>query len=337
MGNSRIRKIVDLLEDKKQPFLNSLSEKIRKSIAEGKNSQQCLELVTKTSDGSINKHHFPGFSMNYADLLLAFCFKKQVNRGGIDYSVDSALTDEIVKLVIEEFTLFYKKNYAEIAEQLSQEIMSNLKVREKIFSTLLSKPSLHVKEGVKEATIEILNRALDSQGDNVKDVLSQKVAAAASTAAASPIGHAIIVKVQAYIVAHLHLIILKLLAMPAVHSMIAVVVKKIVISAIIAAFLHLLIAKTGLSVGAVVAVILVPIVAGIIVNEWFSFPSNLGNEIARDVTEELGKVFPKVNKEILESALEQMLEIIPKEVMSLLENDSEIQEGVERIMTMLNI
>jgi hypothetical protein len=55
-----------------------------------------------------------------------------------------------------------------------------------------------------------------------------------------------------------------------------------------------------MSASALVGFILVPLIAGLLIREWLSFPKKIAREVSKSVTAELSSNFIEINTNILE-------------------------------------
>ncbi len=304
MSNQKIiNEIIESLKGKKESFLTQVESDVYQHIRV-KSTIECLTITTQKSSGSARIKWEPSLipdeGFDYVRRLIPFLRKKNYN-GQI---VDSALTEGIIEVVINSFNKLYQSNNEIIAKKLVDAILINEKASNAFLDGVLSSKFSNVsKSYIKSAALGALKTQFASIAPVVRDSAAPVIAKATALAASTPIIKSIIAKLTIYIAAHLHVILAKLIAVPAIKIAIAALIKKFVIAAIVAAIVKFIVVKTGMSVGAIVAVVLVPIVVYLIVKEWNNFPENLARGIAEEIRKELRNEFVKTNETILSEIL----------------------------------
>ncbi|MEZ5044127.1 MAG: hypothetical protein R2828_29810 [Saprospiraceae bacterium] len=249
--------IINSLKKDKQSFLNDVEKSIKEYI-EKKSPIECLTLTTQKYGNSKKVRWEPSLNptecASYVKRLIPFLRKKKEYKGEI---LDSGLSDGVVEVVIKSFTKFYQKNNDVLAKKLVEAILVNEKASNAFWEGVLSSKFTRVsKSYIKSAAFDTVINTLKTQYDTVAPVVKESatpiIVKATTLAASSPIIKAIVTKLTIFLAAHLHIILAKLIAMPAVKALIVGLLKKYVIAAIIAGFLKVIIAKTGLSIGAAV-------------------------------------------------------------------------------------
>lgn len=331
-----VQKILNALQEKKEPFFDKLRDSIRVYVS-SKSTSECLELVTRQKDDTILAHWTGSDGLNYVKRLIAFCRKKDFD----GYQIDSGLTDGIVKLVTDELSSFYQDNSEAISKYLLQAMLQDKKASTAFFDTLFDSTIVrYISNEAKHQAMILLLEAIDVNTDQIKEIMKQKVTTFATIifakAVASPIAKAIMTKAAYILAIHLKVLIPKLLAIPAIKSMIIIAIKKFVIAAVVASFIKLIVAKTGLSAGTAVAIILLPIVLGILAYEWLTFPEKLGRGIAEGVIAEWDKNFTETNKTIIEKLLEDFIGNEAENFGKSLADNEEIQEAIQQLLNLVN-
>jgi hypothetical protein len=118
--------------------------------------------------------------------------------------------------------------------------------------------------------------------------------------------------VASYLNAHcggtIAILVTKSLATPIVSKALLLVMKKVVASAIIAATAKAIALEPGISLHAAVMVVLIPLILGLVAWDIAHFPSELGENVARQVRNELDGTFAEVNTAIAESRVDNIID-----------------------------
>lgn len=334
--DQHLQEIVSKLESKKGPYLDKLSRAIEAHIV-SQSTTDCLTLVLRNKQGRIVERWKPQRGIGYADRLIAFVR----NAPYAGYTVDSAITDDVTRLATDQFNKFYEQHTDLITVEFTAAMMQNPRVK-KAFADAISrmKPVRFAKAEVKSQIFELLLGSLKDQIYDVSGMVALKVGgavtAAAGTAASVPVIKAIIAKFGAVLAVHIKVLILKLVAIPAVKKIIMSIVSKYVLVAMVGSFIKLIIAKTGMGIGAVVAIVLAPIIVAILAYEWFHFPEKLGKEVASGVKEQLSGDFTAVNFDVLSALYNQVVDTAITDFNKWVQDDPELEEEVDRLVSLLS-
>lgn len=341
MNNQKIiADIISKLEKDKDGFLADVEKRIYEYIR-AKSTIECLTITTQKKLASSKMvwkpSLIPGEGYDYARRLIPFLRKKKY-KGQI---VDSGLTDGVIEIVIDSFNRFYQRNNEALANKLVEAILTNEKTADAFMDGVLSSKlssvsKSHIKSAAYDTILASLKTNFDSIAPIVKENAAPVIAKTTAIAASSPIVKAIITKLTIYIAAHLHIILAKLIAIPAVKVVLVTMVKKFVIAAIVAGILKFLVAKTGLSIGAIVAVILIPIIAVFIVREWNHFPEKLAEGISVEVANELSGKFTATNREILTEVVKYVTGDYAKQIgISIMEEDPSFAKDIDKLLKVI--
>lgn len=315
----------------KDDFLEALADRIERRIA-SKNTSECLTLVL-TKNGTASETWEPSEGIPYAQRLIAFMRGKDFAGS----KVDSALTKEITDLTIDEFNTFYKRHDALIAQTFSEAMLQEPRIQEALMIAMgNSKTFAYASAAARKQVMDVLMGVLKSQAGDVAQVVGAKVSAGAVTAATAaasiPIVKTLMIKLGAMLAVHLKVLLVKLIAIPAVKHAIVILVKKFVIVAIVGGIAKLILAKAGIGLGAAVAIILAPIIAWIIVHEWRNFPNKLAKEVAQGVRNELNRSFQDTNETILNTMYNGALDQAGQQINQWINEDEDIANVVSDLV-----
>lgn len=326
MPTKSLDKILDHFDEKKSDILQKIENEIKEYVCL-KETTFCLSLVDgqgKKSEPSANPFKLPAYATKLALFLTS------------SSDIDSCLTKPITDKVSETLCSFYQGETNEISQYVQEAILEDETLRkvfrDDVLGALVAK---HISKEAKKQIIDLIMESLRENAGDITSVVGQKVSIVAGKAVALsaniPISKAIASKIAILIGSQLKYFLAKALAAPAIKAIIVPVVKKVVIVGIVAGFVKLIAAKTGASVGAVVAVILIPIILWWIRHEWQNFPENLGGKVARKVREELSGNYRSMNMDILEGLPEDFMNRSSSEIAKKLLSDDEIKAGVEKL------
>lgn len=352
-----LNSLVGQLGEKKVPFLQGLSSDVKKYIS-GKTTEHCLGLrVIPLSGDGYETVLYPSLSLDlasYVSKLIPFLFKSNYKEYGIEYKVDSVLTNEVVDIVSERYQQFYKGNQDIISDHVIICIASQEDISDVLFQTIVNnnsatklaskeikqhvvdflKHSLHAKlqemsSSLGHSTIAIVNRALsNSVVSSVVTNISLIIGKVAAASITKTIG-AIVVKNTAIYVSHnLGIILAKVMAIPAIKAFIT----KFVLAAILAGFIKVIVVSTGASVGTVLLFILIPILVAFIAYEWIHLPEKLGDAISGSIGGELATNFSTTNNKIVSELFEQFLGDKGRSLGLSMANDDELTKELMKLL-----
>jgi hypothetical protein len=328
--------IVDTLNQQKNDFLSALESSIKIHIKQ-KSTPECLTLVSRDSNGR-TLFWYPKEGMPYVQRLIAFMRGKK--HQGKD--IDSALTDEVVELVSKQFNTLYMDNQELITTNFSQALLDHVQVQE-AFRNLLSntKALRYASSAIKSKVINLLFGSLKSQTYDVAGVVAAKAAAgtgaALSVAVSIPIVKSLLSKLTMLLASKLQVLLVKMLAIPAVKKIVMVIAKKFVIATLAGSLIKLIVVKTGLSVGAVFALILLPIIAVILAHEWATFPEKLAQEVSEGVRGEVNQQYNKINLSIVGELFDTAIDIVVEDLHKWVQDDPEIEDQLAQLVAIVEV
>lgn len=287
-----VQSIVNSLGSKKGDFLSDVRYSIN-SYIKNRSFSECLTLVTRYSDGSIQYHWYPSEIFDgYTERFISFLRNKKYN----DIVVDSALTDPVVDIVSKKFESFYSDNAALISKPLLESILSNHTLVKQLADQIVEASSGSVPSYLRS---QLTNSIVHYLEDNIHANVVHLSAQAVQNIVATTTSYAVAIPVSAtllkYLAFSLKGVIAKLLATAATKTMLAGILKKIVAAKIIAA----IIALVGTSIsGSAIALIVAPLLAAYITYEAYNLPSKLGEKVSEAVANELAGEFDKINRNV---------------------------------------
>jgi hypothetical protein len=330
MKNRPLNSVLLHFDKRKHFILNKIEAKIESYIS-SQTTTFCLSLKDnkgKIYKPTINPIKLPG----YAGRLALFITPLK----NIGSNLDSALTKPVTEKVSEELCSFYQAETEAISKYIQEEIVENQTLqkifRENVIGSLVSN---HLSKEARRQVIDLIMDSLKENAGNMATAVEQKVSIIAGKAVTMsstvPISKAIATKISYLLGSQVKYFLAKALATPAVKAIIVPIIKKVVIVGIVAGFVKLIAAKTGASVGAIVATILIPIIVWWIVHEWECFPDSLSEKVSRKVCEELSGSYRTLNIDILRDLPADFLDRCGSDISKSLLTDEEIKNGVHKL------
>lgn len=278
----------------KDAFISDVNTQIQKYIS-SKSAADCLTIVEKTRYGSCTWE--PSKALDgYVPRFIAFLRKKKYKGN----ELDSYLTDKIVFIVEHSYEKFLKQNTTSLVKPIAENLLSRKDIVERIADSAIGVWKATIGDELKRRLIRMLvHRIEDSISTNIVHASSSAVVAATSktiaAAAAIPISNAVAVMLTKHLIIVLKGVIAKILASTAFKAMFATLIKKMVAAKILAIVISAVGAKiAGISVGWIVA----PLIAALIVYEYYTLPQKMAEKISENVCAELGGGFSKLNRNV---------------------------------------
>lgn len=330
--NQSLKFLVDRLGDEKYDFLNSVESKINSHISRRK-GKDCLTFVERGSTGSVLRTWRPEASGDYIKCLTNFCSGSSFKGN----ELDSYLTDDVVKVVTQEFEVFYEKNTKEIAPILTEIIIQDKVFLESLTEQIVDFANAEIPSSIKSQVASVLVHKLEDVFDaNITNSAAHAVnvvaTKAVSAAVSLPIAQHTAMIILKYLTIHLKAVLAKVLASTAIKSMIAAAVKKFAAAALIATIVKIVGAKLSLSAGAAFAFVLIPALFAFIAYELVNFPKKLGAKVSEKLRSELDGSFEKINMNILEEAVSQISSAGLSGLASSIAQEPEIKEAISGLV-----
>lgn len=353
MDKDLLKSLISELEGKKYQFLSALESDIKYHIS-SKKTEDCLILVTTPLHGGSKVKWYPVEGLPFVERLIAFLRKKNYSESGKTYKVDSILTEEVIQIVAKAFTRFYEENQQLIADYAVATIAVDRRIADSLFSSLIvnNKATRFASDRVKSAIKDFLISSFQERVNDLTGTIGHKISVAAHKAISAPIATALaaklstaaahaasmsvvkvlIVKITYYIATHVSLVIGKLMAVPAIKA----IITKLVVVSVVAAMVKAIALKTGMSVGAAITVVLIPVLFAFLAMEWTGFPEKLGGSVADSITQELGGSFSKTNAQILGGLFTEFLGDQGEELGKVIAQDEEVTKQLTNLLTLIH-
>ena len=291
-----VTEIVNILGNKKHSVVDSIENSIDLHIS-SRSWQDCLTIVLRDSNGSVRSTWYPSeITDGYTPRFIAFLRKKKYN----GYTVDSVLTDDVVKLVADKFSSFYKDNSDCISKPLLDQLL-----KDHVFVEQLSKQVVEISNGTLPSAIKsqmttvIIHHLENSMNVNIAQSCGHIIAVSTTQivafATSLPISKAMIAVMAKSIGIYMKTIIAKVLASTAMKTMMMTAVKKIVAAKIIATMIALVGTHLG---GMSIAWFVMPLLAAFIAYEVSNLPKKMGKKVSLAVRAELYGEFNTINTNI---------------------------------------
>jgi hypothetical protein len=328
-----ITDVVNALEDKKHVFLSSVQYEVQQFVA-NQSIEKCLTIVERNTDGSIHSKWYPkDFVEGYLPRLIAFCRKADYN----GRQLDSALTDDVVSIVVKEYEQFYSDNSDLLSKALLKKITDD-KAFQKVFTDNLSKSMggtvpVTVKNKIAALLIAGLHDGnnislVDSAAKSIGDTTTKIVSYAASVP--------IIKTITTFIVTHfgfqIKMLIIKVLSTAAAKGMLVALMKKVVAAKILSAIIILVGAKIGVASGGALIPGLVLILGAFIVREIYVLPKKLSEKVSTEIRNELSGEFKSVNTKVVSEIFASISTTAMNGLLADMMNTKEFKDGVNTLL-----
>jgi hypothetical protein len=283
-------------------------------------------MITTTSpEGEIVKWTLSD-GVDFFSRFYHFLMKKDFDKYGKTYKLDSALTDPIVQQVTKNYENLILAHQNELLDMVLLKIVTSDALRESIVNHItVTNPLAKINKGVAKKVVEnlligglkekliatssniaheVMNSTTQILSDSISSGVATKAAIMAAKAATTSVGKIAISKLAFLISKSLIPMLTKLLAKPAV----AMMMKKFVVTAVLGSFLKIAAAKLGLSFGAALWIVLLPLLAAWIKRDIDNFPITLATEISQNVRQDMNIGFETNLSTIYENLLESFTE-----------------------------
>jgi hypothetical protein len=318
MSDRMIDVLVERIEGDKEKFIAELRAEIKKHVA-AKNAAEVLKLVTKRGSYAVTWSIMDG--VPYAVRLVSFIREKPYVEDGVAYEVDSAMTDEILGIVLNKLSAVVLVHSELIGDIALAKIMLHDATRNRFLDVLLKGNAVAQAAGEKGKAIvagalmhgvqEKLHHLSASISSSVSEkaghllavvvksgIVTNSVAIAAKVAATAG-GKVVLAKLSIVMAESVAPLVAKLLAMPVLQA----ALKKIVAVAVVGTIAKLVAAKVGMSVASAAMWLLIPIILGLLVKDIIKLPEKLGSSLADAVCGELRKTYTRSMNEIVVALL----------------------------------
>ena len=335
MSNRDLINIINAeLGSHKDDFLKEVQDKIYKYI-DTKSCAQCLSIVERKSY-SITWE--PSDALDgYIPRFIAFLRKKRYK----GHELDSALTDEVVNIVVTTYNQFIQAHSGLIVKPILEEALNNRIIIDSIARKAVDTWQSYVPQYLKQQLMtELVHRIEESISTNIVHSSSQAVSIAATKiiagvaagAAAIPISKSMAVLLAKHMAILLKGIVAKILASTAFKTMIATLVKKFVAFKILSVIISSIGAKlAGISIGYILA----PLILAFLAYEAYTLPRKMAKDISVSVVDELSKEFANINNQISTNIVAELGTSAITAYISDIVNDDAMKEFIDTIKKQL--
>ncbi len=311
---------------KKSAFLSEVRNAVSSFIS-GQGAG-CVTLIERKMDGKevweLSPH--PGYALR----LIAFCRGAKYD----GHVIDSGLTDPVIGIVTRRFEMLYQGNDEEIAQAILNYIIQDKALSRGFVAAIVESAAAGyaagaIKEKAAILILDQLNQVMQTAGAKAALATIGKTVAGVVSA---PIATKIALLLMKFIALHLKAVIAKVLASAAIKGLIAVAVKKFLVAALAAALVKAIAAKFGISASAAFLWVLLPIIAAFLIYEIATFPQQLGEKVGNRIVEDLSDSYAKINDEVFERIVTEVLGIGVEALMGELGESEEIQDGIKALL-----
>ena len=308
MSELDISALIDRIDsESKEQFLQVLHELIEHDIAR-RSTIECLGVVTISPKGYRKEWRFDG---NYLDRrpryvlrFISFIRNEPYTEDGVTYKLDSALTESILSIVSTGVTELVEEYKDDITQAIFCNIMLNDHLRDVLFEGLIKHklPNLAV---ARMRSILIAKTFPDL--DTIQNISTHIVGGATAIIvklSATSAGKIVLHQLGLSISHNLIPIAAKLLAKPAV----ILIMKKLAVTAIVAALLKIITIKFGSALTAGLSVAIVPAIITWLTIDIASFPRKLGAGVADSICEQLRNGFKPTMTDIISKIMQTFTE-----------------------------
>jgi len=342
--------LIQHLENDKEKFLSDLRSDIRKKIS-SKSPAECLEIVTIREGKSVKWYISEG--VPYIKRLVSYLRKKNYDEDGRIYEVDSALTSEILDVVTKKMTSTIEKHQDLIADMAIAEIFLNEATQQQFINVLLQGKSVKIinakgKSMIAAALLNGIQQKFHNLSSSIASQFSDKVTQALAIASKSTIasnvtsiatkiiasagGKVILTKLSIVIGKSLAPLIAKILAMPAIK----IALKKIIVAAVISSMAKFISAKIGMSIGAAIWVVLIPVIAYFLIKDIIELPDKLSVAISDAVTSDIRSNYTKTMSEIVTGLIANLTSnSVIEEIGKNLGDDPEVAKELSKLIAVV--
>lgn len=304
MSSHKLQDVVNELGTQETSFVAGVEHDIRSHI-ESQSVARCLTIVTRDAAGAVQRSYAPTPpDIGYIEALIAFCRGKRLN----GRELDSALTDSTVDVVVSRYESLFAKNADQLSASLSKVLLSD-----RVFLSAISDAVLNAYKGpvaqgmrrqIQEALLQKIQASISSQVDN-QAVAALKATAtkAIVTAVQAPISTQIAAIIAKFLAMHMKALLAKVLASKAFKVAIMTKIKGLVLAGVVGVIVKFVAAKLGITTGAAVAWVLIPVFVAWIGYEVVTLPKKLGEKISEKVAGELSGSFDANNLSLLEGVV----------------------------------
>lgn len=305
IDQTRVALLVRHIEGDKEMFLADLKSAVLNRVS-SKTPAQCLELVTTRQGSSATWKIWDNVA--YVQRLVAYLRKKPYKQDGREYEVDSVMTGEILELTTSKISQHILSHQEVIADVAMTEMLLRDSTREEFLAVFLKGKTGHVltekgKSMIAASLLQGLHDRLShfsvSVASNVGEKVSHLLALASKSAIitgsaeivtkliATSSGKIVLARLSVLIAHSIGPVIAKFLAVPAVEF----ALKKMIFAAVLGTMAKLIAAKIGMSIGAAIWIVLLPVLLGFLAKDIYDLPQKLGAGLAETISSDMRSTY----------------------------------------------
>lgn len=335
--------LVDKLEISKKLFLNQIRQDIKTYIST-QSAKDSLTIMTKQIGAEAPSVSWePRDGIAYATRFIPFLMGKDFREKGVNYAIDSMLTPGIAKIIGENFSHFYQEKEDIIKEYAIIYLYQEAKIIKSIAQVFIEDipPNSMDKKEWEELLTGVIFGALSEKVEGFQLQIDGKVEKSfkynsnnnQKLTEVTPllmikISNIMFDKIKTIIEQRMGIIISNLMTMPIFQKLIPQTVAAIIIGNL----LEVIIIESGLSIGAMSAIVLVPIFIGVLIYEYQTFSKKLAEKISTSVYKELEQSFSKINLELVENIFESIFSQQGRILGKMLLEDRQLKKDIKELI-----
>jgi hypothetical protein len=176
-----LNSLVGQLGEKKIPFLQGLSSDVKEYVSR-KKTEDCLGLrFIPLSEYGYEPVYYPSLNpfelASYVSRLISFLLKSNYKEYGIEYKIDSVLTNEVVDIVSKRYQQFYKENQDIISDHVLVSISTQEDISDVFFQTIVNNNSATklASEEIKKHAVDFLKHSLHTKLQEMSSSLGMRI------------------------------------------------------------------------------------------------------------------------------------------------------------------
>lgn len=302
--------IANKVASRKEELFRKVEDNVKSVILEMSPSQTLSFRIFNESGYSQNIQ----MSANrlYAKVLWSFLKNRDLEKDGCMYKIESDVTTPILKCVERTIVEFY--SCSETRESISSAIAESIRTS-KIVQASVSKSAEEARMTIQnEVTMKMANQSLSGvRNEVISEVTNQVISFMNSNMMqqiVNTVGACVATGAGKIIMSKIAIVLSKSISVAALKSVVMGVVKKIGLTTIaktaVGKSVALALTTIGLSANAAFFVALIPVIAGILIYEYKSFPKKLAKKVPLQIVSDLRLHFDKMNEQIIGDIMSEL-------------------------------
>ena len=302
--------IVDEVALKKSTLFSMVENDVKRML-ESMTPSQTLSFYIKDKYG---RHEYVPLAADrkYTKVLWCFIREKKYDRNGVDYHIESKVTQPILNQIERTIISFYSSPEIKncIALAISNAINTSSIVKSAVGKSVVdANKSVQIEiakrianHSLSDVKSEMVNQVADQVVSFLNSNMMQQVISIVGTTIATGTGKIVASKIA--------IVLSKSISASTLKAIVTSVIKKIGITSIaktaIGKGVALALTTLGVAANAAFFIALIPIVAFIIKHEYDTFPHKLAKKIPTQVVNGLKDHFDEINEKIVRELLTQL-------------------------------